>query len=181
MSESKRPRLDSKARLENDRQLHELQTFTAELLAGARPTEKGNSYKSLVDPLINFNIEILTATAAAAAGTTTAAPQPPAAAGAQEAVIRKLTAEMDELKRQAAATAALEKQLQKKDATIRELKGEIVQAKQWIEDLIDKNDQLTAQLLVTQQQQPGVNSSGAEAASAITGAANEADGAGANS
>jgi hypothetical protein len=167
MSESKRPRLESKARLENDRALHELQVFTAELLSGARPTDKGSSYKSLVDPLVNFNMEMLVSAAAAGGAPP---PPPPASSGAQEAVIRKLTAEIEELKRQVAATAGLEKQLLKKDATIRELKGEIVQAKQWIDDLVDKNDKLATQLLVAQQ----LGGSGGGA-----GAASEAGGSGA--
>ena len=161
MSEHKKPRHESssssgaiKQKLEVDKQLHELTCLTSDLLSTSRPAEKGASYKSMVDPLVNLNMEILAKSSIS---------KPNENAGvcttAQDLVIQKLTTEVDDLKRKMIVSANQEKMLQQKEKIIKDLKKEILQSRVWIDDLRAENDSLNTQVLMLQSQQAVVSDS----------------------
>ena len=156
MSEHKKPRHESsssssgaiKLKLEVDKQLHELTCLTSDLLSTSRPAEKGSSYKSMVDPLVNLNIEILTKNSISKPSENTGL-----CTTAQDLVIKNLATEVDELKRKIVVSANQEKLLQQKEKIIKDLKKEILQSRVWIDDLRAENDSLSTQVLMLQSQQ----------------------------
>jgi hypothetical protein len=132
---------------ELEQKYQELQSFTQELLSSSRSSEKGSSYKSFLDPLVNLEIEILreNCRAAGASEKTDVKNMP-------DLMIRKLTAEVDSLKKAACVGADLEKKVAKKDAMINQLKLEMVQARLWIDDLSEKNNELESQVYLLECQ-----------------------------
>ena len=163
MSEHKKPRHESsssssgaiKLKLEVDKQLHELSCLTADLLSTSRPAEKGSSYKSMVDPLVNLNIEILSKNSISKPNVENVG----LCTTAQDLVIKNLTAEVDELKRKIVVSANQEKLLQQKEKIIKDLKKEILQSRVWIDDLRAENDSLNTQVLMLQSQHAVVSDS----------------------
>eukprot|EP00596_Hydrurales_sp_CCMP1899_P010944 CAMPEP_0119051608 /NCGR_PEP_ID=MMETSP1177-20130426/73170_1 /TAXON_ID=2985 /ORGANISM="Ochromonas sp, Strain CCMP1899" /LENGTH=130 /DNA_ID=CAMNT_0007030869 /DNA_START=268 /DNA_END=660 /DNA_ORIENTATION=+ len=100
---------------------------------------------AFVDPVVNLNIDLLQSR------------NQSSSSSSDTAVVRKLTDEVEKLRRGQCSSKINDKLIQKKDALILELKKGAAQTRVWMTDLQEQNDRLSSQLFMFQMQQNAFN------------------------